>query len=286
MTSIDRRTVRSSDGTTIAYRTTGVGEPVIVVGGVLRSADDYMPFASDLARRFEVHVVDRRGRGGSGPQGADYSIEKECDDLEAVIAQTNAARVFGHSFGGLVALETAKRSSALRQVAVYEPAVWVDSSVALDWLPAYAKRLDRGDTRGAFAELVRGSGHAPAIVSKLPVPCLKLVLRVAIKREQWQRMEPLLHANLVEHEALARVDGTAAGYGEITAEVLLLGGTKSPRSVRLSLDALSAAIPRARQRLIEGLAHNAPDETSPAAVAEVVEQFLAPAPPPPPPLSR
>jgi pimeloyl-ACP methyl ester carboxylesterase len=123
--------------------------------------------------------------------------------------------------------------------------------------------------------LVRGSGHAPAIVSKLPLPYLKLVLRVAIKRERWQRMEPLLVTNLVEHQELARLDGTAASYGQIAAEVLLLGGTKSPSSVRLSLDALSAAIPRARQQLIEGLAHNAPDETSPAAVAEVVARFLA-----------
>ena len=275
MTDIHCQTVRSSDGTTIVYRSVGVGEPAIVVGGVLRSADDYMPFASELARRFEVHVLDRRGRGGSGPQGAAYSIVKECDDLEAVMAQTRATRAFGHSFGGLVALETAKRNSALRQVAVYEPGVSVDGSVALDWLPAYARRLDRGDTRGAFAELVRGSGHAPAIVSKLPLPYLKLVLRVAIKRERWQRMEPLLVTNLVEHQELARLDGTAASYGQIAAEVLLLGGTKSPSSVRLSLDALSAAIPRARQQLIEGLAHNAPDETSPAAVAEVVARFLA-----------
>ena len=88
---------RSADGTTIAYQTVGSGDGIIVVGGVLRSASDYMAIARVLADSFTVHVVDRRGRGASGPQGRDYSVEKECEDLLAVQARTGAQRVFGHS---------------------------------------------------------------------------------------------------------------------------------------------------------------------------------------------
>jgi pimeloyl-ACP methyl ester carboxylesterase len=89
--------VRSADGTTIAFSTVGAGEPIVVVGGALRTAQDCLPFARALAKRFTVHVVDRRGLGASGPLGTDYSIDKECEDLLAVRATVDASRAFGHS---------------------------------------------------------------------------------------------------------------------------------------------------------------------------------------------
>ncbi len=269
------RTVTSADGTSIGYRSTGEGQPVIVIGGALRTAEDYMPLATALARRFEVHVIDRRGRGGSGSQGAGYSVERECDDVEAVMSATGATRLFGHSYGGLVALQVAKRNPAVEGVVAYEPGVSIRGSIPTDWLADYAPRLARGDTRGAFAVFVRGSGHAPPIVRWLPLGYLKLVLRLAIKPAQWRRMEPLLQANLAEHEEVRRLDGDPGGYAQVAAEVLLLAGAKSPKATRIALEALGREMPHATCRVVEGLAHNAPDEAAPARVAELVEQFFA-----------
>ncbi len=95
------RIATSRDGTAIHYRTLGVGEGLVVFGGAWRTGDDYMALAEALAPPFAVHVVDRRGRGGSGPQGGSYSIEREIEDLFAVQAQTHATTLFGHSYGGL-----------------------------------------------------------------------------------------------------------------------------------------------------------------------------------------
>jgi pimeloyl-ACP methyl ester carboxylesterase len=81
-------TVLSEDGTTIAYLSQGVGPAVIVVPGVLSMAADYGRFARALAERFTVHTIERRGRGGSGPQGDDYSIVKECEDVLALQRET------------------------------------------------------------------------------------------------------------------------------------------------------------------------------------------------------
>ena len=75
----------------------------------------------DLASTFEVHLMDRRGRGMSGPQGMEYSIAKEVEDLHALVAATGASRVFGHSYGGLAVLETARQSDLFTKVVVYEP---------------------------------------------------------------------------------------------------------------------------------------------------------------------
>src|SRR5271169_2783696 len=99
--------VFSNDGTAISYRSIGSGAPLIVIPGALGIAIDYDKFARKLCRQFTVHVVDRRGRGESGEQGDNYGIEKECEDIHAVCTATNATLLFGHSYGGFVAFETA-----------------------------------------------------------------------------------------------------------------------------------------------------------------------------------
>jgi pimeloyl-ACP methyl ester carboxylesterase len=121
--------VVSKDGTTIAYLSVGTGPAVLVIPGVLSIATDYSTFARAMSRHFAVHTIERRGRGHSGPQGDDYSIVKECEDVMAVQAATGAALMVGHSYGGLVALEVARNNERFRKIAVYEPGVSVDGSM-------------------------------------------------------------------------------------------------------------------------------------------------------------
>ncbi len=164
-------TVTSTDGTKIGVHTLGAGEGVLIVGGALSTARDYLPLATVLAQSFTVHLMERRGRGISDPQGPDYKIASESEDLLAVQATTGATRVFGHSYGGLVALETARRSEAFSLVAAYEPFVSIDGSIPLGWIPRYKSYLSNEDTRGAFVCLVQGSGFAPRPIMKMPSWC-------------------------------------------------------------------------------------------------------------------
>src|SRR5258707_8540331 len=108
-------TVRSSDGTTITYLTVGRGPAVIVIPGVLSLASSYSAFAQALAAKcFTVHTIERRGHGQSGPQGNDYSIVKECEDVLALQRKTGTSLLFGHSFGGFIALEVARNNQAIK----------------------------------------------------------------------------------------------------------------------------------------------------------------------------
>ena len=269
--------VTSSDGTVIGYQTLGSGEGVILIGGTLRSARDYMPLARLLARSLTVHVMDRRGRGASGPQGTGYSIEKECEDLLAVRHQTGAAMVFGHSYGGLVSLETALRSGAFRRVAVYEPYVSVAGSVPVSWLSEYRRLLAGGDTRGAFAVMARGAGHAPAMLAGMPLGLVR-ALMYCLPNSQWRQLEPLLPTALAENEQIARLDAPTVGrFASVTARVLLLGGAKSPAAITLpALQALHKVLPGSELELLDGLRHTAPENKAPVAVAEALRRFLHP----------
>src|SRR5918997_5256672 len=74
----------SSDGTPIAYDRLGDGPPVIAVCGAMCDRALMRPTAEELAKHFTVINYDRRGRGDSGDT-APYAIEREVEDLEAVI---------------------------------------------------------------------------------------------------------------------------------------------------------------------------------------------------------
>jgi pimeloyl-ACP methyl ester carboxylesterase len=254
--------VKSADGTPIGYYSLGRGPGLIVLGGVLSRGASYLPLADRLAETFEVHLVDRRGRPASGPQGPGHSIEDECDDLSAVVGATGAKMVFGHSFGGLVALETARRGTEMEKVFVYEPGVPLRGQFDLGWLDGYERLLERGDRRGAFAYMVKHAGFAPRALEVMPLWYIRAVLRLAIRSRRWATMEPLLEANLGEHRVQADLDApTPERFSTITAHTVLMGGTRSPDFIsRGLLNELAHVIPGATVHLLPDLGHLAPEE--------------------------
>src|SRR6267154_1797860 len=97
-------TVRSADGTIIGYRQVGSGPGLILVHGGNMGSQNFMKLGQALADKFTVYIVDRRGRGLSGPAG-DYSLAKESQDMRAIIQATGTSNIFGLSAGAIVALQ-------------------------------------------------------------------------------------------------------------------------------------------------------------------------------------
>jgi len=268
-------TAVSADGTAIAYRTLGAGPDLIVVGGNLSTSDDYLPLARLLARSFTVHVVDRRGRGASGPQGSEYSLAKEVEDLHAVQAATGARLAFGHSYGGLVVLEAARSLPLFDRIAVYEPGVPC-APVPTAWMAPFRERLAAGDHYGAFVHFIQGSGGAPAFMAKLPHWYLRTVMRVVLRGPRWERMRSLLTACLAEHEQLAAQYGRLPEFADVTAPVLLLVGGRSRPEHRAEFTMLRDALPDASLETVDGLGHLSPTEpkSGPVVVARALPFLL------------
>lgn len=266
--------VRSRDGTRIGYLSVGTGPAVLVIPGVLSMAADYAKFAGALSEHFAVHTIERRGRGGSGAQGAEYSIVKECEDVLALQAATGAALLVGHSYGGLVALEVARNDKAFTKIAVYEPGVSIDGSMPTAWMPGYAKKIAEKRNIDALVEFTLAD--APPRIQQTPRWLMKLLLLGLVScSRQYRQMLDLLDQNLREWREIARLDSTCEHYREVGAGVLLMyGGRSDSNAVTLAMERLAAILPHSVTKEFPRLDHFGIERTAPREVAKAVSDFF------------
>ena len=158
-------TVRSADGTTIAYTRAGQGPPLILVDGALcsRSFGPMPKLAEQLTPHFTVYTYDRRGRGDSGDTKP-YSPDREVEDLEALVALAgDAVYLHGTSSGAALVLEAAKHIRSVAKLAVYEPPFIVDDTrtpMPDDWLPRLKQLLADQPSRQRGQDVHAVRGHA------------------------------------------------------------------------------------------------------------------------------
>jgi pimeloyl-ACP methyl ester carboxylesterase len=269
---LERSSVASPDGTKIGYKTIGKGPGIIVVHGVLSDSEDLTKLADALSDSFTLHLMDRRGRGESGPQGTEYSIQKECEDVKAIQKRTNANYLIGHSFGGLVGLELARLDHTFQKLALYDPGLSIGSK-DWGWMDNYQRALEDNELRDAFTIFVRGLGHTS--LTRLPKWYAKLILGVMVQGERWAKMAPLLKENLYEHMETKRLEGTHENYHNVSADVLFLSGTKSPAEFRRAVHVLQRVITNSQSVFIPKLDHFGPNnEGAPIEVASHLRQFF------------
>jgi pimeloyl-ACP methyl ester carboxylesterase len=259
-------TVRSKDGTRLAYWQSGAGAPVVIVHGSLSTAASWRPVAERLAERHEVFVLDRRGRGRSDDGHAPYALQREVEDVEAVLDLAGPGAVLiGHSFGGAVAAETARRAQPRRlaAVALYEPGVGVGGAIA----PA---DIDRMDTliatggRGAALDIGVAALDAAGLVSTDRRP----------PRARWTEALLALAPTFPRELQAISVPGLdPARYTGLELPAVVLVGTRSPEPQRRNGERLAAALPDARLGWLEGVGHVA-HTTAPDLVAAAVSGFL------------
>jgi pimeloyl-ACP methyl ester carboxylesterase len=242
--------------------------PIVLVHGATADHTTFRALEPVLGRSRRLHAIDRRGRGGSG-DSADYSIEREYEDVAAVadaIATESGGPVdvLGHSYGGRTALGAALRTDTIRRVVAYEGAPLPPGSSyrPAGMLEAVHAALARGDRDLALSTFLRGIvGMSEADLARYradPVWPTRVAAAETIVREvEAETSEP---ASL---EALAGV----------TVPVLLILGSVSRSPFGEGTDALAARLADAEVAVIEGAAHAAHHTHVPEFTA-VVTAFL------------
>jgi pimeloyl-ACP methyl ester carboxylesterase len=260
------QTVTSADGTEIAYEThdDSGGLPLVLLhgGGTRRYWDPVVP---RLAEEYTVVVPDRRGRGDSGDHET-YSLRKEVEDTLAVVAAVDGdPALYGHSFGGLRAIETA-REVPVAAVVAYEPAVLVgdyrEESALADRMEA---KLDAGDPEDAMRLHLREVLHGGDIGDEAFDAWL----------DEWPAWPE--YAGFIE--STLRMDRVIEEYRlpeplDVGAPALMLTGSEGPQHLRDSVRAVDEALPDSRLVEFDGVGHNGPTAAADR-VTPTVREFLA-----------
>ena len=157
--------VCSADGTRIGFRRLGLGPAIVMVHGSVSTHTDWMAAARLLSSRHTCYVMDRRGRRSSGPDHAPYAIEREFEDVCAVLkaveqdAAGPGAVLAGHSYGAICAMGAALRRPVPKLI-LYEPPLSVGGPVAGAPLADYARAVAAGNNERAM-ELAAERQHHP-----------------------------------------------------------------------------------------------------------------------------
>lgn len=276
--------VISQDGTTIGYRQIGHGPGIVLLHGSNVSGQDFTQLGEALADAFTVYLPDRRGRGLSGPFGNDYSIQKEVEDLDALLTKTGAHQVFGVSAGGLICLEAARTLPAMHKMALWEPALLLAGTTHTAWLTRYDQQMAQGKVAAALVTCMKGLELGGPVMNAMPNWLLELLTNMAMKSEEkkasdgaitMRMLAPTLHYDGL---LLAEMSGQLERFRAVRAEALLLGGSKGLPYLKVTLDALEKVLPHVVKRVeFPGLEHggaNNPSQTNRGSKPELVAQEL------------
>ncbi len=167
--------------------------------------------------------------------------------------------MIGVSSGALIALKAALTLRSLRKLVIFEP----PSALVTGMLAAQM---------------------GPAIFSHIPRWLLGPLTNAAMVGEDrratgndvtMRMLAPTLH---YDFQLIAEMEGSLESVKAITAEVLLLGGSKSPAYLKASVDGLARVLPNTTRFEFDGLAHGATGNRdrggAPERVAEKVGEFL------------
>ncbi len=277
--------VISKDGTIIGYRQLGRSSGIVLVQGTMGTAQNFMQLARALADTFTVFVPDRRGRGISGSGGNEYSIQKEVEDLDALLTKTGARNVFGLSSGAMIALQAALTLTAIHKLAIFEPPFFINGSVPTALVARYEKEMAEGKTAAALITGMKAGQMGPPIMNALPRRLLESLVGMAMKSEEkkgssdFVPMRALASTLHNDFQLVVEMADTLENFGAIRTEVLLLGGSKSPTYLKSAVDALEKVLPHATRIEFSGLSHAASWNTDrggkPERVAQELRRFFA-----------
>lgn len=116
-------TIRSADGTTIAFDRWGDGFPVVLVAGATCTRGILQPLGEALAPQVAAVSYDRRGRGDSDDRSTPppWEVEREVEDIAALIAVVGGeADLYGHSSGAAVAVHAAAAGLPVRRLVLHD----------------------------------------------------------------------------------------------------------------------------------------------------------------------
>ena len=241
--------VTSKDGTRIGVECAGTGPTLLFVHGGVGDRTRWTPMFPLLASKFTTCAMDRRGRGASG-DSAEYSLAKEAEDVAAVVnSRPGPVLLFGHSYGGVAALEATFLTDRISKLMLYEPPLHEPVGSNLAVASRVEELIKKGELEQAFiafqTEIVKQSPEEIARMKARPT-WAGLVATIAVHPRQMR--------------ALSAYQFDASRMQSVKMPTLLLIGEETPSPyAKQSIAALRESLPNPTLAILERQQHNAMD---------------------------
>lgn len=254
--------VTSRDGTEIGYVTYGSGPGVILIQGAMGTEYHFRDLAHALSDSFTVYVPDRRGRGKSPrPYGDDYVVQRDIEDLAALLTATGGRFVYGLSSGGMIALQAGLSLPAIEKLAVYEPAIFL-AGLPIKALARFDRQMARGRLAGAMVAAMKASQMGPPALRYAPSWLLIWLVQMLMSQEakagssELPTMRELALTVPYDFKVVRSMNDKLQSFTDIRKPVLLLGGSKSPAYLKAGLSALEKVLQDTKRIELAGLGHS------------------------------
>jgi pimeloyl-ACP methyl ester carboxylesterase len=240
--------VTSKDGTKIAYNTAGAGATLIYVPGAMgfRASPWMRAYEKALAEKFHVVVYDRRGRGESGDTQP-FAVQREIEDIEALIKAVGPSHVFGMSSGAALLLEAEASGVPMLSAIAFEPPYMVGEHkkpAHTDYeqnVKALIAQGKRDEALTLFMRVVGVPGWMLGIMKILPM---------------WKKMRPVAHTLAYDAAIMNGFDIPTKRLSSVRVPTLLVYGEKTPQALQDGTRAVSKVVPGAELRSIPKQSHN------------------------------
>ena len=160
------RVISLSCGRRNACVSAGDAPPLLMLHGVTRRWQTFLPLVPALQTRWQLHMLDFRGHGQSEPVPQSYRVVDYLGDARAYLREqlSASAVVYGHSLGAMVALHLAAEEPGRVRALVLEdpPFETMGQRIAqTDWLSLFIgyRRLAGGTE--SVAEMAAALANVP-----------------------------------------------------------------------------------------------------------------------------
>ena len=240
-------TVKSADGTRIAFSRTGEGPALIIVGGALthRAIAGAEPLVAELAKQFTVYTYDRRGRGES-TDVKPYAVDREIEDIKALVQYAGGtAMLYGVSSGAALSMRAAVKlgPGAVTRLALYEPPFGHE---------AFAEQKQR------IQELVKTGAPGDAAEYFLTGIGMPREALDDMKRSgKWEEIAKIDFTLAYDFEVLGDGKIPSVVARSIPVPTLVMNGDKSMAFMQPTADEIAKLVPVAERKTLEGQTHQA-----------------------------
>ena len=277
------------NGTTLAYREQGQGEPVVFVHGTacdLRTWEQQLPAVGRSCRAITYSRRFARPNEDIDP-AADDQMLAHVEDLAAFLREIDAtpAHLVGSSWGAFISLLTAVRHpDVVRTLVLEEPPV-VTLFTSMPPRPAELLRLFATRPRTAIPFLKFGAGTLVRATKAFQFgqdeKALRIFCQGVLGKESFARFPEVRKEQLRDNLSALRAQMLGAGFpplGDdevrgVQAPVLLVTGEHSPALFPRLTDRLEELLPIVERVEIDAASHLM-HEQNPTVVNDVIVEFL------------